>query len=169
VFSPEFVGETKYHVTERMRFHTEAERTPFFICGGDIKDCQYIFDLLTPVMGPEAHYLSMSAKDAEFVKYIENDYFARKVMWANEKYDQAKALGVNWYNAWEGWALDPRVDKMHTAVFPNNRGFSGKCLPKDINALTYSSIKAGYVPVTEVAMLKKNLEYRKVKDYKKLK
>ena len=160
VFSPEYVGEGSYYVTPRMDFQTDAVKTPFFICGGDQKDCEFIFDILTPVMGPECHYKSMPARDAEFVKYIENDYFAHKVVWANEKRKMAEALGVNWHNAREGWGLDPRVDKMHTGIFVTSRGYSGKCLPKDMNAIMYASVKAGYTPTMEVGMLKSNMEMR---------
>ena len=32
---------------------------------------------------------------------------------------------------------------MHTAVFKDNRGFAGKCLPKDVSALVSIAEKAG--------------------------
>ena len=42
---------------------------------------------------------------------------------------------LDWNIVREGWLLDPRVNPMHTAVFQNERGFKGKCLPKDTRAL----------------------------------
>ena len=45
----------------------------------------------------------------------------------------------------ELWLLDPRVNKMHTAVFTeNNKPFGGKCFPKDISALVKFAQKNGY-------------------------
>lgn len=168
VFSPEYVGEGKYKVSQRMDFQTDMSATPFLILGGDNEDCNYIIDLLLPILGPEKRYFKVDAKTAEFIKYKENDYFAHKVVWANEFKEEAKALGVDFYNAWQGWSLDPRVDVMHTAVFPDNKGFAGFCLPKDTNALAYTLIEAGYIPEFQIAMLKKNLKLRNKEDYKEL-
>ena len=35
---------------------------------------------------------------------------------------------------------------MFTVVYKNRRGFDGKCIPKDLNALIYATKKAGYKP-----------------------
>ena len=113
-------------------------------------------------------YFKTDSRTAEFIKYKENDYFAHKVVWAAEAREEAEALGVNWYDAWQGWALDPRVDVMHTAVFNENRGFAGFCLPKDTNALCHKLHQSGYTPEFQVAMLKKNLKLRGKKDYQEL-
>ncbi len=166
--SPEYVGEGKYKVTARMDFQTDMSATPFLILGGDDEDCDYIIDLLLPILGPEKKYFKTDETTAEFIKYKENDYFAHKVVWAAEAKEQAEALGVNWYDAWQGWALDPRVDVMHTAVFPENEGFAGFCLPKDTNALCYKLLYCGYTPDMQIGMLKKNLKLRKTKDYQEL-
>ncbi|MBN1617747.1 hypothetical protein JW887_00185 [Candidatus Dojkabacteria bacterium] len=168
VFSPEYVGETKYRVNPELNFHTDMGATPFFILGGDEEDCNYILDMLVPVLGPQKKYYKVSAKTAEFIKYKENDYFAHKVIWANEARQQAEALGVDWYEAWQGWALDPRVDPMHTGVFKGDEGFAGSCFPKDTNALCYSLMEKGFKSDFQIAMLKKNLKLKKCKDYQEL-
>lgn len=161
VFSPEYVGEGNYYVTPRMDFQTDMVKTPFFICGGDDADCNRVFDLLIPILGPEKSYYKCSALEAEIIKYMENTYFGVKISFAQEMYDICQAFGADWYKVWQGWALDPRVDVMHTAVFPNNRGFSGKCLPKDLNALVKASSEKGFVPGFLLAMLRKNAQVRK--------
>ena len=168
VFSPEYFSEGGYKVSERMRFHTDMGATPFLILGGNQEDCQYIFDLLVPILGPEKTYFQTDSRTAEFIKYKENDYFAHKVVWAAEFRQDAEVLGVNYYDAWLGWALDPRVDKMHTAVFKGNEGFSGFCLPKDLNALCFKLISQGFIPEFQIAMLKKNLKLRGIDDYQEL-
>lgn len=160
VFSPEYVGEGKYYVTPRMDFQTAMIKTPFFICGGDEKDCTYVFDLLVPVLGPEKTYYQCTALEAELIKYMENTYFGVKITFAQEMYQICQAFGANWYKVWQGWGLDPRVDIMHTAVFPESRGFSGKCLPKDLNALVKASMDKGYKPTMLNAMLESNAQFR---------
>jgi UDP-glucose 6-dehydrogenase len=60
------------------------------ISGGEPLLVDYIFDLLLPVLGPEKKYFKTDARTAEFIKYKENDYFAHKIIWANEAREQLK-------------------------------------------------------------------------------
>ena len=161
VFSPEFVGEGKYYITPRMDFHTDMKACPWLTLGGDEKDCNYILDLLIPILGPEKRYYKTTAIEAEVAKYMENSYFGVKITFAQEFYDICKTFGADWYKVWQAWSADPRVDVMHTAVFPKARGFSNKCLPKDLNAIVKASKKKGYTPVMLEAMLKSNKEIRR--------
>jgi nucleotide sugar dehydrogenase len=160
VFSPEYVGEGKYYMAPPHDFQTDMKKTPFLILGGDDADCNDVLDILVPVLGPSKHYHKCSSTDAELIKYMENTYFGVKISFAQEMYDICQAFGADWYKVWEGWALDTRVDRMHTAVFPQSRGFGGKCLPKDINALVVASSEAGFVPRFLLAALQKNAEVR---------
>ena len=144
VFSPEYLGESKYETG--WEFHTNEKKCPWFILGGDLKDTQYVLDIIVPIGGPTKNYRQMSAISAEVAKYMENIYFAMKVTFANEFYNACEKLGANYWEARDGWGLDPRVDKWHTAVFPNNPGFGGKCLPKDLNGFIRACEKVGYEP-----------------------
>jgi len=161
VFSPEYIGEGKYYVTSRMDFQTNMKATPFMILGGDKEDCNYIFDLFISIAGPERTYFKTTALNAELIKYMENTYFGVKVTFANEMRNIVEAIGGDWYDVWQGWKLDPRVDVMHTAVFPDSRGFGGKCLPKDLNALVKASEQAGYKAEFLKQMLKSNEQFKK--------
>lgn len=145
VFSPEYAGEGKYWMP--WKFHTDEKEVPFFILGGNPVDTQYILDLIVPIAGPTKHYRQMGALEAEVAKYMENIYFAMKVTFANEMRKACDALGANYWIARDGWALDPRVDKMHTAVFPNKVGFSGRCLPKDLMGFIKACEKHHYNPL----------------------
>jgi nucleotide sugar dehydrogenase len=167
VFSPEYVGEGKYYVSPRMDFQTDMRKTPFVILGGSKEDCRYIFDLLVPILGPEKRYMRVEPIEAEIIKYMENFYFGWKLSFVNIFYDACQKAKADWYQVRDGWAMDPRVDIMHTAVFPENRGFAGKCLPKDLNAFTYWLIKNGLKEEAKpfVEMLKYNLKLRRKKDY----
>lgn len=142
VFSPEYVGEGNYW--HPYPFQSDMKECPFLILGGAKPDTQYILDLFVPILGPKKTYYQCTAKEAEVIKYMENSYFGLKVIWANQMKDLCDALDVDYYSVRTGWALDPRVDDMHTMVFKDKRGFSGKCLPKDLNAIVQSARNAGF-------------------------
>ena len=76
------------------------------------------------------------------VKYVANTFYATKVTFCNEMYDICKALDTDWNRVRELWLNDPRVNRMHTAVFANSRGYGGKCFPKDVNAMIKIAEKA---------------------------
>jgi nucleotide sugar dehydrogenase len=159
--SPEYAGESTYFLPPGYDYFDNMKKTPWNVIGGADKDVNYIFDLLIPILGPKKEYHICTAKEAEVIKYMENTYFGVKITFAQEMYNICKVMDVNWYRVWTGWALDNRVDKMHTAVFPEGRGFAGKCLPKDLNALVRASIDAGYEPKMLKSMLESNREIRK--------
>ena len=102
----------------------------------------------------------MPALEAEFVKYFENMWGATKVIFANTLRDICEKAGANWHLVREGWIDDPRVEPMHTAVFKDKRGFSGKCFPKDTTALiAYSKEVLGYDPLVLEAVIKANEDF----------
>jgi UDP-glucose 6-dehydrogenase len=47
----------------------------------------------------------------------------------------------------ELWLLDPRIGRSHTWVHPDDRGFGGKCLPKDLDALLAFASGKGVEPL----------------------
>ena len=141
VFSPEYVGESTYWTP--FNFHTDMKETPFYIFGGTKKTCSKVIDLFLPVTGPCKQYQITDSTTAEMAKYMENAFYATKIAFCNELYDICDAVGVDWNGARELWTLDPRLQRMHTAVFKDNRGFGGKCLPKDVSALSKIADKVG--------------------------
>lgn len=161
VFSPEYVGEGKYY-TPPWKYpdpvHTESHG--FMVMGGDQKDMEDIAQIFVRKMGPHTRFTFLDAKEAEFVKYWENLWGATKVIFANQMYDAAQAMGVNFYKAREGWIADPRVEPMHTAVFEKARGFSGKCFPKDMSAFIYSCEQHGFDPTLLKEVWNINARYR---------
>ena len=54
--------------------------------------------------------------------------------------------------------------KIHTAVFPDKRGFGGKCYPKDVNAIVKACEKAGYIPELLKEVLKSNEKFKKLSE-----
>lgn len=160
VVSPEYVGESKYYIPERYLDKDNPLKHEFLILGGDEKDCIEIADIFAPKIGPVARIRMMSSTEAELVKYAENSFFATKVIFANELREICEAMGANWHRVREGWLEDPRINRMHTAAFLE-KGFGGKCFPKDTSALLKTSEKYGVRSYILKAIIDKNKEYQK--------
>ena len=161
VMSPEQIRVGRSYLPPDKDFQ-EVKDEPMVVLGGDEEDCNYIIDLLLPVLGSEKDYYVVSSTEAELIKYTSNYYAALKITWANEMYEICKMAGVNWYKVWQGWGLDPRVDTMYTAVFPEERGYGGACLPKDAEALHRWASCCGFVPPLLGAMIDENKWFREM-------
>lgn len=161
VVSPEYFGESKYFLPEEWH---NPKAWPFQIFGGDPEDTAYCVSVFKPLFNPRTFYYQVPAKTAELIKYAENLWGATKVTWANEFFEICQTLGVNFDEMREGWALDPRVEKMHTSVFERARGFGGKCYPKDLKALIRECQKNGYEPKFLIEVWNSNCRFRGEED-----
>lgn len=155
VFQPEYLGETTAHV-----FGNMAERE-FVVLGGTTEATSMAADFYKHYYNAYVRYYFCDALTAEVAKYMENAFYAVKVTFVNEFYDIAKAHGVDFNILREIWLADPRISRDHTFVYPFARGFSGKCLPKDCNAIVQSSLQNGYEPKFMQFTLKVNEEFLK--------
>ena len=157
VFSPSFVGEGKYW--SPFEFYTDVKESPYFIFGGHKFLTALVIDLLVPIVGPNKKYYTTDSTTAELVKYMVNTYLAAKVTLCNEFYDICSKMDVSYWEARELWLLDPRIEESHTAVFADDRGFGGKCLPKDVNGLVAICKKMDYQPKFIESILKRNEDF----------
>ncbi|MEK7646070.1 MAG: hypothetical protein AAB381_00020 [Patescibacteria group bacterium] len=157
-FSPEYIGEGKYEVPFWKGYPDplDMKKHEFVIMGGPKKFTTRILPFFKTVLGAEPRYVQTDSTTAELVKYMENSFLAAKVTFCNEFYDIAHSLGVDFNELREMWLLDGRIGRSHTVVHEDNRGFGGKCLPKDVNALVKASLKAGYDPKLLKAVLSIN-------------
>lgn len=153
VFQPEYLGETAAHVFGRL-----AERD-FIVLGGPTEDISRAADFYKNYYNSYVHFYFCDALTAELAKYMENAFYAVKVTFVNEFSDIAAAHGVDFNVLREIWLADPRISRDHTFVYPEARGFSGKCLPKDCNALVQSCLKHGYTPRLMQATLEINQQF----------
>ena len=83
---------------------------------------------------------------AELVKYTKNTFYALKVIFANQLFDICEALGEDWYAISEiitAQQSQPIGDSHLDPIFGLNRGFGGKCLPKDSVALAVLADELG--------------------------
>jgi UDPglucose 6-dehydrogenase len=156
VFQPEYLGETTAHV-----FGNMAERE-FVVLGGTPAATEAAARFYTHYYNSLVRYYFCDAITAEVCKYMENAFYAVKVTFCNEFYDVAQAHGVDFFKLREMWLADTRISRDHTFVFPDNRGFSGKCLPKDCNAIVKSAEQHGYEAKFMKACLKRNDEFQRL-------
>jgi UDPglucose 6-dehydrogenase len=156
VFQPEYLGETTAHV-----FGNMAERD-FIVLGGTTEAVSKAADFYKNYYNAYARFYFCDAVTAEVAKYMENAFYAVKVTFVNEFYDIAAAHGVDFNVLREIWLADPRISRDHTFVYPQARGFSGKCLPKDCNAIVHAARQRGYEPKLLAAALKINEEFLKL-------
>ena len=144
VFSPEYIGESRYYTAPEYPHSTDVEKHRFFIFGGVPADTSACVDIFAPIVGPHAFFYQVDETTAEIIKYWENAWGAMKVSFCNEIAMICKQFGVDYWKAREGWTLDSRVEKMHTAVFKDEPGFAGKCFPKDLAAFYMAAKDAGH-------------------------
>ena len=137
IFQPEYLGETAAHPFVDMR-----ERG-WITLGGEHHVVSKVVELYQTVYNSNVAFHITNAKVAELAKYMENTFFALKVTFCNEMFDVAEALGVDYNQLREVWLADPRIGRSHTFVYRNNRGYGGKCLPKDTSALIHQGKAAG--------------------------
>ena len=162
VFSPEFLTER----TAKLDMLTQTR----IIFGGDknlTKKCEELFSQRFM----NRTFIHTDSTTAEYIKYMNNNFFAAKVSIMNEYYRLGKIIGIDWETALHGFAADQRIGDSHLHVpGPDGKlGFGGTCFPKDINALISFANENGTKMNTLEAAWKTNLEVRPEEDWKNLK
>jgi len=162
VFNPEFLSEK----TAVEDFKNQKR----IVLGGDPKIVKKVEQLYYNVF-PDCEYIKTDYKTACFTKYLCNCFFAAKIALMNEFYEIAASEGVCWDTAMKGFIASGWVNPMHTMVPgpDGNRGFGGKCFPKDINAFIKYSEANNTDPIILKAAWNKNLKIRNNHDWVKIK
>lgn len=133
VFQPEYYGETAAHP------FADLTSRSWLTLGGSAANVKLAVKAYQSVFNAEVKFVFTDARTAELAKYMENCFLALKVTFCNEFYDNAQAFDVDYSALREVWLEDPRIGRSHTFVYEDNRGFSGKCLPKDVNAMLHQA------------------------------
>lgn len=136
VFSPEYIGETRFHK------YRDKRDVDLVVVGGEANIARQFTGLYRSVLGPEPHYFVTDAITAELAKYMENCFFATKVAFVAQFYLLAEKLAVDFDVMREIWLADTRVGRSHSAIV-GSPGFGGKCLPKDLAAIVFKAREAG--------------------------
>jgi UDPglucose 6-dehydrogenase len=154
VFQPEYIGETVAHPL------LDHQMQNFAVLGGPIEDTSPLADLYKRFFHAAIRFHFTTALCAELAKYMENAFYAAKVTFCNEFFDIARVLGVDYNELREAWLCDPRISRDHTFVYPEDRGFGGKCLPKDTSAIIAECEQRGFAPALLRAVMAVNGGYR---------
>jgi len=154
VFQPEYIGETLGHPM------LEPARDPFIILGGKPEDTALAAEFWSRVLHANSRIRQVNSVTAEVCKYMENAFLGTKVIFVNEFARLARKLGLDYLTLREAWLDDPRVGRSHSFAYEGNPGFSGKCLPKDLNSIVNFARKAGQPLKLIEAVLKINAEMR---------
>lgn len=129
VFQPEYLGETQAHP-----FLNQGSRQ-FMILGGRQDDVEEVINVYQLVYNANISIRKTTAYEAEVIKLSENRAIGFKVAQCQELYDACKAAGIDYNTIREAvYGDDPRFNLWFTFVYPDKRGFGGKCLSKDIPA-----------------------------------
>ena len=156
-YSPEFL-------VERQRLEDFANQD-ILVCGTHHADvAQRVFE-----QHREAGVLRtdqtfhVTPTQAELVKYTKNTFYAVKVIFANQMYDICDKMGEDWYKIREiitAEQAQPIGPSHLDPIFGLNRGFGGKCLPKDSLALGVLAERLGVKYEILDAILHDNAELR---------
>ena len=163
VFNPEFLTErsAKFDFINQSRF----------ILGGDPESTKKVSELFKFRFGESTPTIETNFETAEFIKYMNNCYYATKVSFMNEMRMIADKSNVDWSMAVDGFVRDGRIGHSHLAVPgpDGKRGFGGSCFPKDIQALMSYAKSIGVSTNVLQGTWDTNLEVRPEKDWEKLK
>ena len=133
VFQPEYYGETVAHP------FSDLKARQWLTFGGSERGIHLAIRTYQTVYNSNISIHQGDAKSIEMAKYMENSFFALKVIFCNEMKDIADSLGANYDVAREAWIADPRIGTSHTFVYDDNRGYGGSCLPKDIASIAHQA------------------------------
>jgi UDPglucose 6-dehydrogenase len=144
-YSPEYLGEHPDHPWKR------EGACGFMVVGGEPELCDLIISAYKNGPGAALEFHCTTARTAELCKYMENCFLATKVAFVNQFFDIATSLGVDFEELRKVWLADPRVGPSHSAVSAE-RGFGGRCLPKDMRALIAVMRRRGGAPLLEALL-----------------
>jgi UDPglucose 6-dehydrogenase len=156
VFQPEYgPAETPDHPFNDLR------KVRWIILGGEREACKVVARAWRETYSSDITIAFTSAEAAELCKYMENAYLSMKVTFCNEFFDIAEAVGVDYDELRELWLMDPRIGRSHTFVDTDRRGFGGRCLPKDLDAIIASAEHVATAPRLLRAVREANEQHRR--------
>lgn len=144
LFNPEFLTETTAK--------EDMARPDTQLIGYTDKSYNVATDILSIL--PKAPFERIiPVKEAEMTKFFRNTWYATKVIFANQIYDLCQEKGIDYDIVKDCVSADRMMTgTSHLDIFHKGyRGFSGKCLPKDLNALLrFAKDNSVEVPLLEV-------------------
>ena len=158
-YSPEFL-------VERRRLEDFANQD-ILVCGThhqDVAEMVFFQHREAGVLRTDQAF-QVTPTQAELVKYTKNTFYATKVIFANQLFDICQALGEDWYKIRDiitAEQAQPIGDSHLDPIFGLYRGFGGKCLPKDSQALGVLAEQLGVKYTLLDAIQQDNNRLRKI-------
>lgn len=162
VFSPEFIGEGGYAIPYWKDYPhpTDIKLHSFHIFGGERSETKIWISLWQKVAGWAPRYAETDSTSAEIVKYGENSYLATMKIFWDQIFDLCESEKRYYHEVRELLSLDGRINKAMSVINASSRGFGGKCLPKDLNAIVRHMEKRGTEPHFLKSVLASNKIFR---------
>lgn len=124
-FCPEFLRE-------RAAYTDFVDNHDLLVVGAFASDD---FDLIREVHGSlPRHVVHLTPTEAEMCKYFSNVLNALRIVFANEFYEVATALGADYSRIKQAMVQRPDIPDRYLDCNEHFRGFGGVCLPKDTRA-----------------------------------
>ena len=158
-FSPEFLTEANF-----LDDFINAERT---VLGANNDLSLRRIAVIFKQRFPNTQLFLTDPTTAETVKYFANAFLSVRVTFANYFYDYCQALGIKYEEVKKMAASDHRIGDYHLEV-TTNRGFGGKCFPKDLVAIMGEFKKLGVDYSLLDSMWQYNKKIRKVHDWEEI-
>lgn len=167
----------KLNFTMNPEFLTARNNKLDFICASRIiigSDEEWISDRMEEVyryrFGNSTPIYRTGTVEAETVKYSANCFFAVKISYFNMIWALCERLGINFNEIKDMTLADGRIARSHANVpgWDGQRGYSGSCFPKDINALITFMNDSGIDSRLLSASWEQNLEDRPSKDWEQI-
>lgn len=152
----------------REKTHLEDAKNPSrVVVGANCEEVARRIKSLYRRAFPEVPIFLLQTAEAELVKYMSNCFLATKVILANVFSEYAESIGGDYDQLKEALTADPRIIDDHLEV-TEERGFGGKCFPKDLNALIGFARSQGLDADLLDTIWRKNMEVRKTLDWKRI-
>jgi UDPglucose 6-dehydrogenase len=123
----------------------DYEMSTWVLIGGNEEYCQKAKSVISISTIKATHYHLTDIATASLFKYMANAFMATKVIFMNDLYHLANAVGVKWTEIKEIAKNDPRLGISHWDVPgpDGNFGYGGACFPKDVSAIIKHGIDIG--------------------------
>jgi UDPglucose 6-dehydrogenase len=167
----------KLRFVSNPEFLSAASAKTDFVCaarnilGGEFEDIDCVDALYKHRFGNSMLTFKTTFEGSELAKYMSNLFFCTKLSFFNYVHSVCEKMDLEFDGVRDMIVSDFRIGRSHDKVSndPNNHGFSGACLPKDLQAfLNFSRDNLGLEPKLLQTVWDQNLQDRPNRDWEQI-